>query len=459
MTSAERTSPSLVAVPPRPRLSPFKAYDPILVLVVNAVVIAYMWIVHGGLARIPDQGWLIALGQLTGLYAALVSLLGLVLISRTPWLERRYGMDRMTHWHRYVGFTAAILMVVHVVSITIGYAWDSDISIWDQIVDSTLNYAYVANAMIAFSLFMLVAVSSVHRLRRFLSYEQWWLVHLASYLAVALAVGHQTAVGTDFVRDGWAFAYWVVLYVSVAFLVVGHRWVTPMFMAVRHKFVVADVEVEGPGVVTVVVAGRDVDQLPAQAGQFFVLRSLTRRLWWKGHPFSVSAPPDGSTLRFTIKSLGDDTAELQTIPVGARVSIEGPYGGFLPFRASDRKMLYIAGGVGITPFRGLIDDIDRPQDVALLYRNRSPQEAIFLDELVALSEERGFDLHLSFSSTLNGNREIDPFDPKRLLSFLPDLPGREVFVVGSQSLISSARRGLREAGVPVGQIHYESFTL
>ncbi|MBK5267852.1 MAG: hypothetical protein JJE47_10500, partial [Acidimicrobiia bacterium] len=94
--------------PPKPALSPFKAYDPILLLVVNAVVIAYMWIVHGGPARIPDQEWLIAIGRLSGLYAALVSLVGLVLISRTPWPERRYGMDRMTHFHRYVGFTAAV---------------------------------------------------------------------------------------------------------------------------------------------------------------------------------------------------------------------------------------------------------------------------------------------------------------------------------------------------------------
>jgi hypothetical protein len=124
--------------PPRPALSPFRAYDPVLILLVNAVVIAYMWIVHGGPARIPDQGWLIAVGQLTGLYAALVSLVGIVLISRTPWLERRYGMDRMTHFHRYVGFTAAVLMASHVVSITIGYARDSSISIWDQIVDSAL---------------------------------------------------------------------------------------------------------------------------------------------------------------------------------------------------------------------------------------------------------------------------------------------------------------------------------
>jgi predicted ferric reductase len=368
-------------------------------------------------------------------------------------------MDRMTHFHRYVGFIAAVLMASHVVSITIGYARDSSISIWDQIVDSALNYPYVANAMIGFSLFMLVAISSVRWARKRLSYEHWWLVHLGSYLAVALTVGHQTAVGTDFVRDGWAFAYWVVLYVAVALMVLGYRWVTPLLMVFRHRFAVVSVEVEGPGVVTVVVGGRDFGRLAAQAGQFFVLRSLTQRSWWKGHPFSVSAPPDGTTLRFTIKALGDDTTELQTIPVGTRVSIEGPYGGFLPFRSSERKTLYIAGGVGITPFRGLIDDIDRPDNVALLYRSRSPKEAVFLDELVALSSERGFDLRLSYSAAMNGDRDVDPFHPEQLLRFLPDLSQREVFVVGSQSMISSARRGLRGAGVPAGQIHYESFTL
>lgn len=443
-------------VPVAPRPSPLKSMDPIVLLVVNAVVIAYMWLVHGGLDRVVNDGWLIAIGQIAGLYGAAAALLALLLISRTPWIERRYGMDRMIHFHRYVGFTTLCLITIHVGAITYGYADEIGISVWEQIVDSYVYYPYVGLAFFGFGLFVVVAATSLRFARARLSYEQWWLIHLSAYVAVILAFGHQTAIGSDFALDGWAFAYWVLLYVSVAVIAVGGRWVVPLIMSIRHRFVVSGVENEGPDVVTVVVTGRHLDRLAVQSAQFFVLRVLDRRSFWKGHPFSVSAPPDGRMLRFTIKALGDHTRELQTIPVGTRVALEGPYGGFLPFRSTERKVLYIAGGVGITPFRGLLEDFERPQDVALLYRNRRPEDVIFLDDLIGLSERTGFLLGMSYSRIDDGDG--DPLEPARLISFVPDISEREVFVVGSRGLIASARRGLRLAGVPARHIHYESFT-
>jgi len=447
--------PSPSTAPPRPRRSPLQSNDPVWLLVVNMAVVAFMWSAHGGVERSASQGWVIAVGQLAGLYAALAVLLGLVLISRSPWLERRYGMDRMTHFHRYCGFTAAVLMIVHVVTITLGYAWDTEITIWEQIVDSVKNYPYVANAVIGFVLLMLLAATSLRAARRVLSYEQWWFIHAGAYLAVALAFGHQTAVGSDFVTDGWAVVYWTLLYLSAAALILGHRWLTPILLTIRHRFHVVSVEPTGPNVVTVVIGGRGLERLAAQTGQFFLLRALTPGRWWKAHPFSLSAPPDGRTLRFTVKALGDDTTDLQKIPVGTRFSIEGPYGGFLSVDTDRRKLLYVAGGVGITPFRGLIDSSDCPSDIALLYRNRSPEDALFLDELVALRDEKGFDLHLSYSRT--GADRVNPFSVEVLRSFVPDVAEREVFVVGSPALISAARTGLRAAGVPARRIHYENF--
>jgi len=98
---------SAASAPPRPRSSPLKAHDPVFLVVLNVAVVTYMWFRHDGLGRSVDLGeWLVSIGQLTGLYAALAVLLGLVLISRAPWLERRYGMDQMMRAHRLVGFTA-----------------------------------------------------------------------------------------------------------------------------------------------------------------------------------------------------------------------------------------------------------------------------------------------------------------------------------------------------------------
>lgn len=444
-------------VPPRPRPSPLQDLDPVWLFGLNVGVITYMFVLHGGISRANTPArWLVAVGQLSGLYATAAVLLGLVMISRTPWLERRYGMDRMTHTHRLVGFTAAWLMIVHVVTVTLGIAFDQEMGIWDQIVDTWFNYAYADQAIIGFFLLMLVAGVSIRAIRRVLSYEQWWLVHVWAYLGVLLAFGHQTAIGADFVLDRWAWVYWVLLHVSVLVVIVGFRLINPWVLTFRHRFRVQEVVPEGPGVVTVVVGGRRMDRLAVQSGQFFLIRVLTRSRFWKAHPFSLSAVPDGHTLRFTVKAVGDDTEYLQTIPVGSRLSLEGPYGGFLAFLPTDRKILFITGGIGITPFRSLIEDWDHaPGDVALLYRNRTPVDALFREELEAWSREKGFDLYLSYSRFDGGDPRV--FEPDRLRQIAPDLAEREVFVIGSPRLLAAAGNGLRAAGVPSRQIHYENF--
>lgn len=423
----------------------------------NVAVITYMFVVHGGIARATTGArWLVSIGQLSGLYAAITVLLGLVLISRTPWLERRYGMDRMTHAHRLVGFTAASLMIIHVVTITIGIARDDGYSVWEQIVDSWQNYAYLPQAIIGFGVLMVVAGMSIRAVRRALTYEQWWLIHVLAYVGVILAFGHQTAIGADFVLDDWAFAYWVLLYLSVAVLIFGFRWITPWWLTWRHRFRIAAVIPRSSDVVTIVIEGRNLDRLAVEAGQFFLIRTLSWRGFWKAHPFSLSAGPDGTRLEFTIKALGDHTTAYQSIPVGTRVALEGPYGGFLAFLPTPRKVLFITGGIGITPFRSLIDRWDRaPGEVALLYRNPTPDDAVFREELEELSRTQGFDLHLSYSRSAGGDPH--PFRPDALLRIAPDLAEREVFVVGSPRLLAAVRTGLRAAGVPIRQIHYENF--
>jgi predicted ferric reductase len=425
--------------------------------VLNVAVVTYMFVLHGGIARAktPAQ-WLVALGQLSGLYAAITVLLGLVMISRTPWLERRYGMDRMTHAHRLVGFTAAWLMIVHVVSVMVGIALDQEITLWDQIVDAWFNYSYMPQAIFGFGLLMLVASVSVRAIRRVLSYEQWWLVHVWAYLGVLLGFFHQIGVGADFVLDWWAFLYWTLLHVSVAVLIFGFRLITPWVLTLRHRFRVDAVLPEAADTVTLVVGGRNLDRLAVQPGQFFLIRVLDRRRFWRAHPFSLSAAPDGLALRFTVKALGDDTTHLQTIAPGTRLSLEGPYGGFLAHLPTSRKILFITGGIGITPFRSLIEDWDHaPGTVTLLYRNRTPEDALFHDELEELSRRKGFEVHFSYSRMAGGDPRV--FEPERLRAIVPDLTDREVFVIGSPRLLAAAGNGLRVAGVPSRQVHYENF--
>lgn len=436
-----------------------RGFDIVWLLALLAGVIAAMWVVHGGPDRLIDPGGVsIGVGELAALYGTLAVLCDLVLIARVPWLERRHGLDRLYAWHRWTGFAALSLLLTHAVATTIGFAEAGGLGAWRQTVEFVTAWPNVLASVVGLAMLIAVAVSSARAARRALTYEAWWFIHVYAYLAVALSFAHQFAVGSDFIQDWWARAFWVVIYSATAALIVGHRWVTPVVTAVRHRLRVVAIESEVPGVATIVIAGRNLDRLAAEAGQFFLLRFLVRDRWWKAMPLSLSAPPDGRTLRFTVKAVGDDSTAIQRLPLGTRVIAEGPYGVFGRAADSHRRVLLIAGGIGITPLRGLYEDLDRGAgDVTLLYRTRSKEQAVFLDDLRRISEERGFGLHVSYSRSAGRSADGGPISPKQLLSIAPDLADRDVFVCGPPSLISAATSSLRRLGVPSRRIHVERF--
>ena len=132
-------------------------------------------------------------------------------------------------------------------------------------------------------------------------------MHLSAYAAIALAWFHQIPTGNEFVIAELASDYWRGLYAATLAAVVFFRVVVPASDVLRHGLRVAAVDVEAPGVVSLRLTGRNLDRLGARPGQFFLWRFLTRDRWWKSHPFSLSAAPDGRSLRITVKGLGDFT--------------------------------------------------------------------------------------------------------------------------------------------------------
>ncbi len=130
----------------------------------------------------------------------------------------------------------------------------------------------------------------------------------------------------------------------------------------------------GPDAVTIEIEGHHLNELRAEAGQFFRWRFMTPDHWGSAHPFSLSAPPTDRRLRLTVKALGAGTRKLQNLEVGTRVVAEGPYGALTAGRRTQADVLLIAGGVGITRLRALFETIPlaTDDDLVLLYRARSP---------------------------------------------------------------------------------------
>jgi ferredoxin-NADP reductase len=225
--------------------------------------------------------------------------------------------------------------------------------------------------------------------------------------------------------------------------------------ALRYRLEVAEVTPEGPGVVSLRITGRRLDRMDAHAGQFFLWRFLTRHAWGTAHPFSLSAAPEGDSLRITVKGLGDHTARAGQIPVGTRVLAEGPFGVFTDERRHRDKAVLIAGGIGITPIRALLETMHG--DLVVLYRALTDDDVIFREELDALATSSGAVVHYVIGDHLGEGREL--LAPKHLLELVPDITERDVFLCGPPAMAAFILENVRMARVPRRQIHAERFAL
>ncbi|GAA4802634.1 ferredoxin reductase family protein [Streptomyces ziwulingensis] len=416
-------------------------------LAANAAAVAVLF-VQGGFAA----NALIVLGRFAGLYGALFMAFQLLLVARLPWLDRRLGMDRLTSWHRWTGFGVLWTLLAHVVLITFGYAQLSSLDPLNQLLDLAETIEGVLRALVAFALLLVIGGVSARAARRRLAYETWHFIHLYTYVAVVLAFTHQVAVGTSFTSSSWGTAYWYTLWGAALGAVFAGRLGLPLWRNLRHRLRVTAVVPESDHVVSVYVTGRDLDRLPARAGQFFLWRFLTRDRWWQANPFSLSAAPDGRSLRLTVKTAGDGTAALRRIEPGTRVFAEGPYGAFTAMHRTRPDALLIAGGVGVTPIRALLEELSG--HCVVLYRVTADRDAVLHDELRDLAAAKGAELHL-----VTGPAVPDRLAPAELARLVPDLTGRDVFLCGPPPMMNAVLGSLRELGVPAPQIHFERFSL
>ncbi|MFE9440736.1 ferric reductase-like transmembrane domain-containing protein [Streptomyces sp. NPDC006602] len=437
----------------RPRRSPAV---PLLVLGwAGAGAVLWLWWRNTPAVPLTTAEWLVGAGRMTGLLAGYAIALTILQMARVPALERRVGSDRVVRWHAMTGRYALCLTVAHVVLILYGYAMQADLGIVAQTVSLVTGYPRMIEATAGTLLLLLVGFVSAGVVRRRVRYETWYYLHLLTYAAVYLALWHQLATGNEFVDDTAARMAWYALYIAVGALLLWYRVLTPVRLNLRHRMRVDSVVPEAPGVVSVLIRGRRLHRLGAEAGHFFRWRFLTKGLRWTANPYSLSAPPRPDLLRITVKAVGGHSAALTGLRPGTRVWAEGPYGALTAARRSRGKVLLLAGGAGITPLRALFETLPAaPGDLTLLYRVRTSEELALRGELEAIADARGARL-LYVVNKPDGRRTA--ITAKTLRRLLPDIARHDAYLCGPPGLAEGWYAALREVGVPDRRIHYESF--
>ena len=386
---------------------------------------------------------------LLGSYFAIV---GLVLVSRISFIERSIGHDRLVIWHRKLGPYSLYLITFHVFLVSVGYAANDHARIGVEIWRITVKYPWMLPALVAFIFFAAAGITSYKKARAKMSYETWWTIHLYTYLGIALSFMHQVLTGPMFIGHPLNKAYWTGLYIAAAVVIILWRIAIPTFRSFQHNLRVEQVVVEGPGVVSIIMKGRNLDRLRAQGGQFFSWRFMAPGQWWISHPYSLSAAPTKKYMRVTVKDLGDASSDVINLKPGTRVFFEGPYGTFVAAKATRGHVTLIGGGVGITPLRALMEEFDPTMEIDVIFRASTEEDLVLRKELDTLADARGARVHY-----LVGSRKIHPMNHRYISKFVPSFRDSDVYVCGPTPLVEAVREAAESCGIPKNRFHDEAF--
>ena len=429
--------------------------------IVMAVLV--MFLLDGGLKGITDIPTALgAISRITSLLGTALLLIQMLLIARIPWIDKFYGHDGATVTHKKLGKPVLYFISAHFLASLIQYAINDGKNVVDELF-SLMSVQDLLLATISFVLMLVVVITSLNFARRAMSYESWFFVHLTAYISVAVAVPHIITTGSDVAGKPVQTIIWVALYLFVFLNVLWFRVIIPVRKSYRKRLVLAQSIRESSDTTSLYLTGKHLNKIEAVSGQFYFLRFMTPTQWWRPHPFSISAAPNGEYLRFTIGDRGDDTKLMQNIKPGTPVAIEGPYGLFTEERRTKEKVVLIASGIGIPPIRTLAESMAaRPGDITVIYRVRSSEDASLLSEIREICKRRGFLLHVvegprgNKNSWLSDDGSNNP-DTARLTIMAPHVSEADVYICGPQAWTESVIKSVRKAGTPLDNIHSEEY--
>lgn len=398
------------------------------------------------------EAFALNLSRVAAMTGTAIALTSIALASRAPWVERAMGQDRMIFWHRKIGPYSLFLIAAHVILLSFARTENTSLNTWQSMWDITLTTRWMVPAMLGFVFMIGIGITSYHRIRKLFKYETWWVIHLYSYIGIALAFMHQIQSGVMFRDDPVLTQWWIFYYASVFGLLLRYRVWAPIALSFSNRPRIEKVVRENGDTISLHLKTRNRKLKKAQGGQYFNIRVLEDTKWWEAHPYSLSSSPKNGNLVFTIKELGDHSSWLSSLPAGTPVQIEGPYGIFTVNRLRGNKVFFIAGGIGITPIKAMLEDLPLGSSGKVLWRVSKAEDLVLRDELQTLCDERGIEL-----LTIVGPRDENQLWLEKAVVSADNYKDYEVFICASKGLIEMSKETLLHLGLKKKNIYTEEF--
>jgi len=383
-------------------------------------------------------------GEVIGSNNIVLMACSLFLSTRPKWAEQYFGgLDKMYMTHRHTGTAAFLLIFAHVLTVpitTTGWLLG--------------NYLGVIAFTGIISIVLVTLAPRIPFLNKLTGgdYEDW--KKLKRFIGIFFIVAFFHSLTVD-ALDAKIAITWVMVFFIIG--TVSYLY-TEVFGGIFKKFLPYKVEaVRHPNnsSTEVVLRASKGPIKRHRAGQFLFVRFSGDKDLNESHPFTISSAPAEDVLRLTIKASGNFTRDLfARLKEGTDAVIEGAYGMF-DYKTGGQKQIWVAGGIGLTPFLSFIRDMEGSlaHDVDFYYTVRHPEEALFMEEIKTAAEKNPrLKAYIRFSAT-EGSLSIDHI----VKNTNGNLRDYHVYLCGPLPMIQAFEKKFLELDVPKDHIHYEEF--
>ena len=423
-----------------------------LVIIFTTVAIPLLsWVVQKPLVlRFADRiATLTSLGQISSLVG--MSLFALVLIvgARLKFLEDYFsGLNRMYIDHHRLGGYALIFLLMHPLLLAAKYIYTSSYSAAQFLLPTSTDLAK-SFGIYGLLLMMLLLVITFYANWR---YDLWKLSHKFLVVAFAFGLYHLIYIPSD-TSVNMFLRYYLITFSVLALAAIFWRVVLLNVAIKKYQYQLSGIK-NLPANTFELTLKPLGQQMFFSPGQFAFLGFNQNGFSRETHPFSIVSHPSDANLIFAAKVLGDYTGRLNLLKPGAKVQVEGPFGRFAPGLKFYNKQIWIAGGIGITPFISMAQGLAKNQKVDLYYSTKTQSESIYMEALQLVSQKNPNFRVFSHASDSHGRLTAEEISKNS-----EEIKKAEIFLCGPPAMMKSLRRQFVNLKINNGKIHSEEFSL
>ncbi len=424
------------------------------VLLALSLLPVYLWFHFGsGAERFADYSSTTHnLGELFGLVGMTMFALTFMLSTRIGWIEDVFGgLDKVYITHGILGGTALIMVLAHPIFLVLKFVPAQMGLAATYLLPS--GYWSVDFGIIALlGMIALIFITLYTKMK----YHRWKFTHEFLGLMFIFAVLHIFLVRDSVAQDSIFAGYYV--YAAIVSLIGLFGFAYSLFIKNRlfKNAVYSVASVKQQNDFFEIVITPEHKPLSYKAGQFVFLRFYNENISKEAHPFSIASRSNNERITIVAKKLGDYTSRLVHLSKGDKVLVEGPYGRFDYRKFPKSDQVWIAGGIGITPFIGMVQDIIEDPALAgrvtLFYSVKRQDDLIGDPVFRDVMRKKGPFRYVPWISKEQGRMSA-----QTVVDEIGTFEGKEFFICGPAGFKEGIIRGLIENGVGKRRIHEEAF--